>query len=84
MNARFGGPVTLIVLGLVLALAVHKAISGIDLSTIGWIIAGAGVLWMILELVMHRPRTAVTRETTNVQAANGGRVVEHEVAQDRF
>lgn len=84
MNARFGGPIALVVLGLILALAVQDRLSGIDLGMIGWIVAGAGVVWLLLEMLMHRPRTAVTRESTSVQGTGDGRVVEREVAQDRF
>ncbi|OYN94017.1 DUF6458 family protein [Enemella evansiae] len=60
--ARLGGPIALIVIGLVLALAIRDSISGVDLVMIGWIAAGAGALWLLLELVMNRPRSRRTRE----------------------
>ncbi|OYO09354.1 DUF6458 family protein [Enemella evansiae] len=60
--ARLGGPIALIVIGLVLALAIRDSISGVDLVMIGWIAAGAGAVWLLLELVMNRPRSTRTRE----------------------
>lgn len=65
---RVGGPIALIVIGLILALAVSDVIRGIDLTMIGWIVAGAGAVWLILELVMNRPRTRVTE----VRESRGG------------
>ncbi|OYO09827.1 hypothetical protein CGZ98_11880 [Enemella evansiae] len=60
--ARLGGPIALIIIGLVLALAIRDSISGVDLVMIGWIAAGAGAVWLLLELVMNRPRSTRTRE----------------------
>lgn len=76
---RVGGPIALIVIGLILALAVADMISGIDLTMIGWIVAGAGVIWLILELVMNRPRTRVTevRESRGGVAGDGVRREEY-------
>ncbi|NNG21326.1 hypothetical protein HJ590_17545 [Naumannella sp. ID2617S] len=68
--ARIGGPIALIVIGLVLALAVRDAISGIDLAMIGWIAAGAGAIWLILEIVLNRPRSR-TREVHDVRGSGG-------------
>lgn len=57
---RVGGPIALAVIGLILALAVSDAIQGIDLTMIGWILFGAAIVWLLLELVLNRPRTRVT------------------------
>lgn len=83
--ARLGGPIVLIVLGLIAALAVQDRISGVDLGLIGWIVAGAGLLWLLLEMLLHRPRAQVTHETTSVQGSAPGtdRVVDREVRHDR-
>ena len=81
---RVGGPIVLIVLGLILALAVADRISGVDLSLIGWILAAGGVGWPLIELIANRPRTAVTQQTTDVRVgdpAHDARV-EREVRRD--
>lgn len=84
MTARLGGPIALIVLGLILALAIADRISGVNLSLIGWILAGAGAAWLVLELITNGRRSTVTRETTNVQSADPSQnsVVDREVRHD--
>jgi heme A synthase len=69
---NLGGPIALIVLGLILALAVSDRISGVDLGLIGWILAAAGAIWLVLSLVLARPRTSVTevRETRGDQGVH--------------
>ena len=60
----YGLGVFLLALGLILALAVTDAISGVDLTMIGWILAAAGVLVILLTAVQAnraRRTTAVTR-----------------------
>ena len=47
----YGLGVFLLALGLILALAVTDAISGVDLTMIGWILALAGVLVIVLTAV---------------------------------
>jgi hypothetical protein len=44
----YGLGVFLLALGLILALAVRDAIDAIDLTLIGWILAGVGVLAILL------------------------------------
>jgi purine-cytosine permease-like protein len=44
----YGFGIFLLALGLILALAVQDAIEGVDLTMVGWILAGAGVLCLIL------------------------------------
>ena len=56
----YGLGVFLLALGLILALAVTDAISGVDLTMIGWILALAGVL--VIALTAVRP-TASRRST---------------------
>ena len=79
-GARLGGPIALIVLGLALALAVADRLQGVDLGMIGWILTGAGVLWLLLELVVRRPRAQVTHESTNVAPGH----TEREVRRDQL
>lgn len=68
--ARLGGPIALIIIGLVLALAIRDSFNGVDLVMIGWIAAGAGAVWLLLEIVMNRPRTR-TREVHDVRGQGG-------------
>lgn len=58
-----GGGITLIVLGAILAFAVQDSISGIDLTMIGYICLGAGVLALILTLALNAQRTKTTNHT---------------------
>ena len=54
--------VFLLALGLILALAVQDRIDAIDLTLIGWILAGAGALVIVLTaLQLNRSRGSATR-----------------------
>ncbi|MFN2477889.1 MAG: DUF6458 family protein [Pseudonocardiaceae bacterium] len=63
---RFGGSIFLIAVGLVLALAVHVSVSGIDLQLVGWILALVGALGLLLSLVFYRRRRSVLVESPPV------------------
>jgi hypothetical protein len=52
-----GGSISLIVVGAILAFAVKNGISGVDLTAVGYILMGAGVLWLILTFVMMNKQT---------------------------
>ncbi|HOB04849.1 MAG TPA: DUF6458 family protein [Propionibacteriaceae bacterium] len=85
MTARIGGPIALIAVGLILAFGVNIAIKGANLDTIGYILAGAGVAWLIFELIANGRRTARTVESTTVQnpgVPGGTQHVEREVRSD--
>jgi len=45
-----------IAVGAILAFAVDAQVSGIELETIGFILMGAGVLGIVLELLLFAPR----------------------------
>ena len=61
----YGLGVFLLALGLILALAVRDAIEAIDLTLIGWILAGCGVLVIVLTAVqLNRARGSATTATT--------------------
>jgi membrane protein implicated in regulation of membrane protease activity len=61
----YGLGIFLLALGLILALAVQDSISSIDLTLIGWIIALAGVLVIVLTAAtLNRGRRARTVSTT--------------------
>lgn len=55
----------LLVVGLILALAVQDAVSGVDLQMIGWIMALVGIGVLILSAVtMNSARRAKSTSTT--------------------
>jgi hypothetical protein len=60
-----GGAIALIALGLILALAVNVTISGLDIHLIGYILAGVGILWLVIYFTIWAPRRrAVTASRT--------------------
>jgi hypothetical protein len=61
----YGLGVFLLAVGLILVYAVQDSISGIDLTTVGWILVLVGVLAIVLTAVtMNRGRTTRSVETT--------------------
>ncbi len=58
-----GVSVFLIAIGAILAFAVNVAVSGLDLSTVGWILMAAGTIGLLVALIMMNgwrgTRTAV-------------------------
>lgn len=63
MGYGFGG--FLIAVGLILALAVQDSISGVELTTVGWILAAVGALILaITAFTMNGPRRAKTQAVT--------------------
>jgi uncharacterized protein YacL len=61
----YGLGIFLLALGLILALAVQDTISNVDLTMVGWILALAGVLVLVLTAVtLNRGRGARTVATT--------------------
>lgn len=81
-NARIGAPIVIMVIGAILRWAVADAVSGVDLAMIGLIMLVAGAIWLVLELILGRPRSQVTTERTDVQGGGAGRHVEREVRRD--
>ena len=72
--ADVGPPIALIAVGLVLWLAVTATLGSISIQTIGLILTIIGVVWLVIELAINRPRRAVaTRE----------RVVDRPVVRER-
>jgi membrane protein implicated in regulation of membrane protease activity len=66
----YGLGVFLLALGLILALAVNASLSGVDLDTIGWILALAGLLVIALTAFQankSRRSAAVTRHADGSQ-----------------
>lgn len=61
--ADIGPPIALIAVGLILWLAITATIGGISIQTIGLILFVIGVVWLVIELAINRPRRSVaTRE----------------------
>jgi uncharacterized protein YacL len=61
----YGLGIFLLALGLILALAVQDTINNVDLTMIGWILALAGALVIVLTAVqLNRGRSAHTVSTT--------------------
>jgi len=54
-----GPPLVLTAIGLILWLAVDATLAGISIQTIGVILAIAGIVWLLIELVV-RPRRRAT------------------------
>ena len=60
-------------LGLILAFAVQDALDGINLTMTGYILAGAGVLVIVLTAVQAQPAAAGTRRSSGPAHADGSR-----------
>ena len=69
-----GPPIGLMAVGLILWLAVTASIAGISIQTIGLILFLIGLVWLVIEFAINRPRrTVATRE----------RVVDRPVVRER-
>jgi uncharacterized membrane protein YecN with MAPEG domain len=65
----YGGPIGLIVVGLVLSLALNdRQVGPLDVWVLGLILAGAGVLWLILTIVQQNSRNRSTTVATTTDA----------------
>lgn len=72
----------LLVVGAILSFAVRDGISGVDLTTIGYILMGGGALAVILSLVMRGGGGYRTKSVSQVDPASGTRVDETRVDRD--
>ncbi len=64
----YGFGVSLLAIGLILALAVQDAIDAVDLTMIGWILALAGVLVLVLTAVQANSRRSQTTTATTTHS----------------
>ena len=65
----FGGPIGLIVVGLVLAFAFNEQQVGpLEVTTLGYILILAGVLWLVLTLVQQNTKRRHTTTATTTDA----------------
>ncbi len=51
-----GASIFLIAVGLILALAVHFDISGLDVNVIGWILVVVGIIGLLMTALVFAPR----------------------------
>lgn len=72
----------LLVVGAILSFAVRDSLSGVDLTTVGYILMGGGALAVILSLVMRGGGGVSTRSVSQVDPASGTRVDETRVDRD--
>ena len=66
----FGGPIGLIVIGLVLSLAfTEQQVGPLQVNTLGWILVLAGALWLVLTFIQQntKRRHTTTATTTDAQ-----------------
>jgi uncharacterized protein YacL len=78
----YGLGVFLIALGLILAFAVTDMISNVDLTMVGWIIALAGVLIVVLTAVQTNARRRATSVATTTHSDGSQTVAERRTESD--
>ncbi|UMG92026.1 DUF6458 family protein [Nocardioides sp. TF02-7] len=61
----YGLGIFLLALGLILALAVQDRVESVDLTLIGWILAGVGLLAIVLTAVTAASRRSRYNSTTH-------------------
>jgi hypothetical protein len=74
-----GGSIALIALGLILAFAVNIRIAGLDVQLIGLILAGVGILGLVLWFVVWAPRRRAVTTTVRRDGYADPRVVDPRV-----
>jgi uncharacterized protein YacL len=75
----YGAGGFLVVVGLVLALAVEDRVDAVDLTMVGWIMAGVGVVLIALTAATWGPRRQRTVATTTHR--DGSQTVQENRAQ---
>ncbi|MGH3362980.1 MAG: DUF6458 family protein [Nocardioides sp.] len=76
----YGLGIFLLAIGLILALAVQDMVDAIDLTMIGWILAAAGVLVLVLTAIQTNARRGHTTRSTTTHS--DGSVSERRTEQD--
>ncbi len=65
----FGGPIGLIVIGLVLSFAfTEREVGPLQVQTLGWILVLAGAIWLVLTLVQQNTTRRHTTTATTTDA----------------
>jgi uncharacterized protein YacL len=78
----YGLGIALLLIGLVLALAVNAQVAGIDIHTIGWILALGGILVLVLTAVQTNTRRKATAVRTTTHADGSQTVSERRTETD--
>ena len=78
----YGLGIFLIAVGLILALAVQDSINAVDLTMVGWILALAGVLIVVLTAVQANSRRTRTTSAT-VTHADGSQTTDQRATEHR-
>jgi len=76
----YGFGIFLVAAGLILALAVSDRIEGVDLSMIGYILAGAGVVIVLITAIQANVRRRATTTATTT-ASDGSQVTERRTTE---
>ncbi len=63
---RLGVSIFFLAVGAILAFAVTKTVSGVDLVTVGWILMGVGALGVLLSMLFWSSFSPYRREQTVV------------------
>lgn len=79
----YGFGIFLIAAGLILALAISDRIEGIDLGLIGWILAGAGALVVVITAIQANARRSATTTATTATTTHpdGSQVTEQRTTE---
>ncbi|MEZ0166865.1 DUF6458 family protein [Kineococcus sp. LSe6-4] len=68
---RLGTSIFLLAVGAILTFAVTYSVAGVDLQTVGVILMVIGVLGVVLEFAMFRPRDQRTTSVTTADPVSG-------------
>lgn len=71
----YGSGAFLLAVGLILALAVDKQVQGIDLNTVGWILAVVGAIVLVLSAITWN-RGRANRSVATTTHADGTQTVQ--------
>ncbi len=80
----FGGPIGLMVLGLILSLAfTEQQVGPLQVNMLGWILVAAGVLWLALTLMQQNTRRRTTTSATTTDAEGRQATTQRRVESDQ-
>ena len=71
MGMGYGLGAFLLAVGLILALAVNDAVEAVDLQLVGWIVAGAGALILVLAIATNFRRSGGAGATSTTTHRDG-------------
>ena len=78
-----GSGIFLFVIGAILAFAIHVQLAWVDLSLVGYLLMGAGLVVFVISLILVLRRRSSTVTTRSAVDPNSGeRVEQHETKSD--